>query len=355
MLQVASPSAELGSTSVTPQESIKKLLANSARRVLRNVGAFSLAASSKRRRESLLILCYHGLSMDDEHRWLPQLYITPQQFRERLAFLKRMQASVLPLNEALQRLKSGDLPPRSVTITFDDGFCDFAQHGVPALTDFGYSCTLYLTTHYCNYRLPIITLVLDYLLWRSGRMALALPEQEVVEVLPIRNFAERQVLVQRILHWMEQRQLTTAEKDQVARGIAHRLGIDYDPILDRRMLQIMSPGEIRQAANAGIDIQLHTHRHRTPRDRSLFTQEIEENRRRIEELTGKTPVHFCYPSGDYSPEFFAWLADCGVESATTCDSGLAQPTSSALKLPRVLDHSHWDALRFESAVSGLLV
>ena len=334
---------------------IRKRLASTAFRTMRSLGAFSVSAGSRRRNNSLLILCYHGISLEDEHKWLPLLYITPEQFRQRLALLRRVNASVLPLDEALVRLQAGALPPRSVTITFDDGFYDFLHHGLPLLSEFGYPATVYLTTHYCDHRLPIIGLMLDYLLWKSQRQFISLPDYGVTETASIGNYSERQKVVARVLGWAERQGLHTLEKDEVARSIATRLGLPYESLLQRRMLQIMDASEVKQVANAGIDIQLHTHRHRTPRDRSLFLKEVEDNRNRIIDLTGKVPIHFCYPSGDYSPEFFGWLNGYGIKSATTCEMGLALPTSESMRLPRLLDHTDLHPLRFESAVSGLFV
>ena len=334
---------------------LRKKITSTAFRTLRSLGAFSLSARSRRRRDSLLILCYHGLSLNDEHEWLPQLYITPAQFRQRLTLLRNANAAVLPFDEAIARLHTGSLPPRSVAITFDDGFYDFLHHGIPILSEFGYPCTVYLTTHYCDHQVPVIGLILDYLLWKSGLDFVVLPEQGIERPMPARNYLERQKIVNRLAGVMERMQMNTSAKNEVARSVSKQLMIDYNSILQRRTLQILSAAEVQQVANAGIDIQLHTHRHRTPRDRALFVKEVEDNRRRIVDLTGKTPVHFCYPSGDYAPEFFGWLKECGVKSATTCEVGLASQNSQKLKLPRVLDHSQLDSLRFESVVSGLLV
>ncbi len=334
---------------------LKKRVAGTALKTLRSVGAFSLAAESQWRRNSLLILCYHGISLEDEHEWWPHLYITPRQFRERMQSLRRFGASVLPLGEALIRLKLNSLPPRSVCITFDDGFYDFLRHGVPILKEVGFPCTLYLTTHYCDYKLPIISLILDYLLWKSGRSAITLPQFGLMQNMPLATFADRQVAVKGLLQWAEQRNMNTVNKDELARQLATYLHIDYDLILQSRILQIMSPAEVQAAAKAGVDIQLHTHRHRTPKDPALFFQEIDENRKRIVDLTGVTPTHFCYPSGQYSPEFFGWLESSGVESATTCETGLAFRRSQSMKLPRVLDDSGMNLLRFESVMSGLFV
>ncbi len=341
---------------IYPQRSaLRKAVAIGALTTLRSLGGFSLAGKSRRRSNSLLILCYHGIALEDEHKWWPHLYITPEQFRQRLEALQRVDASVLPLGEALTRLADGALPPRSVVLTFDDGFYDFLEHASPLLSEFGFPCTLYLTTHYCNYRVPIIGVILDYLLWKSGRNSICVPELGMKTPQPVETHDGRQRVVKHLLDWAEQRGMRTAEKDEVAQMVASNLGVDYGAILKQRLLQILSPEEVARVASSGVDIELHTHRHRTPRDRALFLAEIEDNRRRIIDFTGKPPVHFCYPSGQYAPEFFGWLRGAGVKSATTCESGLAFRSSPSMKLPRVLDDSGMSALRFESALAGLFV
>jgi peptidoglycan/xylan/chitin deacetylase (PgdA/CDA1 family) len=147
--------------------------------------------------------------------------------------------------------------------------------------------------------------------------------------------------------------LSTLEKSDVAREIATHLGVDYRRILERRMLQIVSYDEASQLSRAGIDLQLHTHRHRTPTDRELFRREIRDNSAVVTELSGKRPSHFCYPSGHHLPEFLPWLQELDIESATTCEKGLAAPESPDLILPRVLDDVTVDPVRFESLVAGL--
>src|SRR5438105_2979493 len=91
---------------------------------------------SRWRRERLAVLCWHGISLDDEHLWRDRLYITPELFRRRLEILRDGKYTVLHLEEALDRLWRNDLPPKSVAITFDDGFYDFAVRAVPVLREF---------------------------------------------------------------------------------------------------------------------------------------------------------------------------------------------------------------------------
>jgi peptidoglycan/xylan/chitin deacetylase (PgdA/CDA1 family) len=328
------------------QATLKKSAKSALLGAMKSVGAFSRAARSEQRRAQLLILCYHGLSIADEHEWLPKLFITPEGFLERLQTLRDMGANVLPLGPAIDHLHKGTLPPASVVITFDDGFYDFLKFGVPLLNEYQMPATLYLTTHYCDYRLPIVNLALDYIFWKSKKEFFNVPDP-----MPIRNYQERQKVVWKLLEQAENR--NTVEKDQMARQIAQDLNVDYSLLLDRRMLQIMSPEEAIQTHNAGVDLQLHTHRHRTPRDKILFQREIRDNREFIQNITGSTPVHFCYPSGDYCPDFLPWLSEMGVTSATTCEPGLAAAQSQDLLLPRFLDDSSVDLLRFQSFVAGV--
>ena len=99
-------------------------------------------------------------------------------------------------------------------------------------------------------------------------------------------------------------------------------------------------------------MQLHAHRHRRPLDRDLYRREIHENRQAIEQMTNRTPVHFCYPSGRTHPKFLEWLAEEGVRSATTCAPGIAGPKSNPLLLPRLICDSRVKPMEFTSWLSG---
>jgi len=90
-------------------------------RLLKRSRVFELVGDSDWRRRRLLILCYHGTSLEDEHLWRPELYMRPELLQQRFEILKRGRYAVLPLGEGLERLESGTLPARSVAITFDDG------------------------------------------------------------------------------------------------------------------------------------------------------------------------------------------------------------------------------------------
>ena len=323
-------------------------------RAARALGVFSAAATSRRRSRQLLILCYHGISIDDEHEWAPGLYMSADTFESRLERLRLGGYCVLPLSEGVARLRAGTLPPKSVAITFDDGNVDFHRQAWPLLQEYGLPATVYLTTYYCEKNLPVFPVVVSFLLWkgRGKRAQVELPSGETVQV-DTTSTESRDRAHSMLLAFAHDEDMSALEKDDLARRVARALDIDYDQLSERRLLHIMNPDEVRELALQGVDFQLHTHRHRSPLDEERYRAELALNSASIGAMTGAVPRHFCYPSGTHKPEFEQWLYAEGVVSATTCEPGIATRASHLLRLPRLLDHSSLTDIEFEAWLCGL--
>jgi peptidoglycan/xylan/chitin deacetylase (PgdA/CDA1 family) len=325
-----------------------------ALKLLKTAGVFDLVAGSGWRRGRLLILCYHGISLEDEHLWRPALYMHPDLLEQRLQLLKKMNCSVLPLGEALARARTGTLPARSVAITFDDGTYDFYKQAYPLLKQYGFPVTVYQTTYHTDHEMPIFNLICSYMLWhRRGEQFGPEKGLGLTETMDLRTEAGRHKVVRSLIDRSDRENLTGEQKNATARGLAAVLGIDYDALCTKRILQLMNAHELAEIAKNGVDVQLHTHRHRTPLDESLFRQEITENRERIRAIIGKEAEHFCYPSGVYRREFVRWLEQEGVVSATTCDVALVNREMNPYLLPRFVDTSGRTALEFAAWLSGV--
>jgi len=330
-------------------KSIKK----SSLQLLKGSGVLAWVKDSRWRKSRLLVLCYHGISQKDEHEWRPNLYMPPDCLEQRLQALRNGGYNVMPLGEAIQRLYTNDLPARSVVLTFDDGCCDFYRQAYPVIKKYGFPVTVYQSTYYADLQKPVFNLICSYMLWKSRGQTLP-PDLElgIRAAQDLSAEAARRSVVQQLLSFSAEHELTGTQKNDMARRVATSLGIDFDALVSSRLLHLMNAGEISELSRNGVDFQLHTHRHRSPLDPTLFQKEIRDNRQRLLEITSHSPVHFCYPQGDYKPQLLAWLTAEGVLSATTCDPNLASAESNPLLLPRFVDTSLASPIEFESWLSG---
>lgn len=323
-------------------------------RLFKKLGVNDAVGGSAWRRRRLLILCYHGVSLNDEHLWDPGLYVSQDHLRQRLELLQKNRCNVLPLSEALERLYRRDLPDRAVALTFDDGYHDFMARAWPLVKDAGYPVTVYLTTGRVQHNLPIVSLFISYALWLARERVLR--GTGIVGLdgdYALRTADQRRFVVRQIAEALMTTGSPDMSRDSIAREIVDRLGLDYGQLIDARVLTLLRSSDVTRLAAEGVDFQLHTHLHRTPEDAEEFVRDVVVNAERIQEMTGKRPRHLCYPSGDYRLSYVPALRREGVLSATTCDPDLATRASDRLLLPRFIDTNDISEIVFESWLTGL--
>ena len=322
--------------------------------VARRGGLFGVASSSTYRNSRVLVLGYHGVSLKDEHKWDPSLYMSAQALRQRLEVIKQNDCTVLGLEEAISRLAEGNLPRRTVVLTFDDGSSDFHSIVWPMLQEFGYPATVYLTTYYVEHPYPSTPGIWSYMLWKAGNVKVnARPILGEDIIFDLCDKAGRATAFERIRSVAQSQNVDAGQRDALSRELAVLLGLDYQQLYEQRILQLMRPGEVQAVARAGASVQMHMHIHISPATREAYISNPEENRRRIANLTQSTPHHFCYPSGAYDRNRVNWLREYGVASATTCDPGLTSSQTDKLLIPRLIDNSLVSEVVFESWIVGL--
>jgi peptidoglycan/xylan/chitin deacetylase (PgdA/CDA1 family) len=319
----------------------------------KRLGLFALARRLTRR--GLRILCYHGFELADETRFRPKLFVTLPDFAERMKLLADRGYPVLELGEALERLASNSLPPSAVVITIDDGF-----HSVRAaaaiLGRHRFPATVYVSTYYVQKQAPIFRLAVGYMCSRTTVKQVETRGRDWLPdgVLNMDDPVCRERVARTVIEFGERR-CTQARREQICRALGRLLHVDYDRILETRILSLMTRDELQELRRFGVGVQLHTHRHRFPADdEAAAAAEILENRRALQELLGGAYDHFCYPSGLYERRQWPWLERLGVLSATTCEPGLNYPDTPRLALRRFLDDSQVSVITFEAELSGFL-
>jgi peptidoglycan/xylan/chitin deacetylase (PgdA/CDA1 family) len=317
------------------------------------LGLFDLLSKSGWRQSKLLILAYHGVSLEDEHLWNSGLFMPPNLLRRRFEIIKQHGCTVLPLTEAIERLYSESLPKKAIAITFDDGNYDFFRQALPIIKEFNFPTTLYLTTFYSEFNKPVFGIAANYLLWKAKSRVLRLNTVlGINEQFSLSNESERLRAHDIIVSYALENKFSAEQKNDLLKKLCSELEIDYAEFCRKRIMQLMNLEEVKTVASAGVDVQLHTHRHRVPLEEKLFRREIEDNRRVITAATQRQATHFCYPSGEYNLRFFDWMAAANVVSATTCETALSTPKTNQFLLPRLVDTCPLSEIEFEGWLTG---
>lgn len=314
------------------------------------MGGFALARILTAR--GLRIVCYHGISLEDEHFFQPKLFIREEIFRKRMRYLRRHHYTVLLLDEALKLLDDSALPPRAVVITFDDGWTGLGAKAAPILKEYEFPSTLYVTTSDVISEAPVFDVALRYLLWKGRGSSLNMSFLGAAsETVALKSAAQREQIAR---HITEIGISQCCDQKKLLMKVAEALGVDWNPTKNH-LFRLMTVDELAQLPSRGMDLQLHTHHHRFPFDcRKAAEREIIDNRTALEPIVDKPLVHFCYPSGEFDVAQFPWLRDLGIESATTCLSGFNYPSTERLELRRFLDGENLTQIEFEAELSGLL-
>jgi peptidoglycan/xylan/chitin deacetylase (PgdA/CDA1 family) len=115
--------------------------------------------------------------------------------------------------------------------------------------------------------------------------------------------------------------------------------------------------QIREMANAGVDIQSHAlshpfltrRRHRSMNDEqyaSWLRRELAESKRILEKESGKKVQFLAYPYGDYDDHVATAAGKAGYTAALTCDFGRVKKGSDPLKMKRFVIDDKMDFAAF---------
>jgi peptidoglycan/xylan/chitin deacetylase (PgdA/CDA1 family)/CelD/BcsL family acetyltransferase involved in cellulose biosynthesis len=271
-------------------------------------------------------------------------------FERQLAKLSRV-ATVVPLAPALQRLGTGQrLPPRAVALTFDDGYQDNLDVGVPLLERFSLPATFFLV--------PGILSGTVRPWWESVAWAFAhTPRASVTwegRLLATAGRPGREAF-----DWVTER-LKERDQDARHRSVADLLALlEPDGALDTRdlFLDWDSAGEL---VRRGFSVGGHSMDHAILSRESAEAQvtDLTESRALLEGELGVVVDLLAYPNGrslDYDARTIDAARRAGYTHALTARAGWNSRTTSLFEVRRVvLDPSHGFAEAAARRVTGRL-
>lgn len=292
-----------------------------------------LAPGGRRSRLSILIF----------HRVLPRPDPLLQDAPDAAAFERCMRwvrewFNVLPLAEAAARLPRGDLPPRALAITFDDGYADNEEIAAPILRRLGLHSTFFIATGFLGGRNMwndrVIAAIRGCAIERVNLAALGLGAFELSSIAARRTAIDR-ILVA-IKHHPPEYRAESVERIEEACDAAPSAPL------------MMRPEQVARLAASGMDIGGHTVTHpilaRLPSVQAR--EEIADGKAALESIIGRRIALFAYPNGvpnhDYTAEHVRLVRDCGFQAAVSTAWGAARRQADLFQLPRF---TPWDRTR----------
>ncbi len=318
--------------------------------LLRALGGFHLARYLTRKR--LRILCYHGFSVGDEFEVMPLMFMRKQTFERRMDTLKRWRFPVIPIDDAVKRLRSGSIDAAQVVVTMDDGWATNLSIALPILERHGYPVCIYVNTEHFAGTTAAFNVALYYMIRKSAKKAVTLSGIHP-RVDGTYELSDAEIAVRQIIQATESA-FPLPERQRLLPLLAGLLDVDAHDVLKPGRFSFLNAAEIQELARRGAAIELHTHTHRLPVESfDDMANEILTNRRALQEITGKEALHFCYPSGMHDAVHPQWLSRLHIESATTCDPGMNTPDTPTLLLKRFLDSDETTDISFEAEICGV--
>lgn len=311
-------------------------------------GAKALATTwrwLRSRRGGGIILLYHRVTPEtgDPCRDSWGLGVRPETFAAHLDWLAA-HAEVLSLAELDRCRRHGELPPRAVAITFDDGYRDNFLRALPELLERRLPATFFLVAGHPGE--PFWWDRLAGAVLAPGPLVGALRERAPDWGTGAADApGQRQRLLTRLHGDLRddpegRRRLFEALSSEGALGPlddAERCCLDGDEMAEL-------------AAAEGVEIGAHTLDHPALAELGEAEQrrQILGSRQRLEEITGTSIESFSYPYGtplDWNPRSLRLVREAGYERAVTNVLDVATRRSPAHALPRLwIDEQSEDAL-----------
>jgi peptidoglycan/xylan/chitin deacetylase (PgdA/CDA1 family) len=264
--------------------------------------------------------------------------IDAHSFEQILVWLKSW-LNILPLGEAVERLKRASLPSRAACVTFDDGYADNYTQALPILERHRIPATFFIATGFLD----------------GGRMwndtlieAVRATTQEAIDlnslglgVVRTHSIEDKRNALQRIIPELKHRR-------PEARLRATSIVAEHcDASLPDNLM--LTSAQLRSLHAAGMEIGAHTVSHPvlTICDDASARREIADSRAKLEALLGERIGLFAYPNGklglDYTQVHTKIVAELGFDAALSTNMGASRHGDDPFQLRRF---TPWDRTRW---------
>ncbi|WP_347889012.1 polysaccharide deacetylase family protein [Nitrosomonas europaea] len=283
------------------------------------------------------------LSIVIYHRVLPEPDLLTgeggiAQFEKGLSYLTN-NFNILPLSEAVNKLRGGTLPGRAACITFDDGYADNAEIALPILQKHGVTATFFIASGFLDGGRMWNDTVIESVRRAKGDTldlnAIGLGNHAIATLEQRRKTLN--LLIDKLKYLPHEARASQVDK------LSTIIAADLPDNL------MMTSAQVWQLHDAGMEIGGHTLTHPilASIDDAAARTEIAEGKAKLEAIIDIPLRLFAYPNGkpgkDYLSAHVKMIKDAGFEAAVSTAWGAARQDSDLFQLPRFTpwDKSEW--------------
>jgi peptidoglycan/xylan/chitin deacetylase (PgdA/CDA1 family)/GT2 family glycosyltransferase len=279
-----------------------------------------------------IVLAFHRVAelMPDVH----SNCVSPDVFRAQMEVLSEKFAPI-SLADMVSTARDGDIPPRAVAVTFDDGYLDNFLVASPILSELSIPATFFLTTERIDEKREAWWDLVEWLLCSDDDV----PERLQIDVeaghfdLPTATPEERYRALF-ILHGTLLEAAVDARNDLLSALLAWG-GKQHQA---RETHRLMTADEVRTLSKRpGHEVGAHTVHHLMLPSHSLDVQrrELSENRETLERITGRPVRTLAYPYGACDLSTTEMAESAGFTIAASVTDEVVTPDADPFRLPRV--------------------
>lgn len=282
------------------------------------------------------------------HRVLPQPDpLFPHEpdaarFDQMLGWIKAW-FNVLPLDVAIERLRTRQLPPRAAAISFDDGYADNRTVALPILQQHGLPACFFIATGFLDGgRMWNDTVIESVRACSSDSLNLT---ELGLGSHPINSVLGKRTAIEAIIGQIKY--LPVGERLELTQKLSEAARVTPPSDL------MLTSAQVKELHAGGMQIGAHTVSHpilaRT--DLPEARREITSSKLFLEQLLQTRIGLFAYPNGkpgnDYLPEHATLIRELGFDAAVSTAWGVADHRTDPFQIPRF---TPWDKSRLRFAI-----
>lgn len=315
---------------------------------------------------------YHRVTEPESNIW--DITVRPSHFEQHLQVLQEI-GNVVPLKELVNGVKNKKVRKNSIAITFDDGYADNYSIACPLLEKYAMPATFFVASANIDTSAAFwwdeLEQIILYAAYLPPRLSIAINNQKMEFLL---NEEARLTEPQRTVNrswkacdetppsircnifyqvWQQLKLVSHEMQQQHLKEI--RQWASTDKVLQPQYKSMSSAQLLDLTSKALFDLGAHTVTHpslahHTPQRQK---QEMTENKKHLEAITGKEAALISYPYGDYNTDTITAAADSKFIAAFTTEERVITKNSSAYKLAR-FQVKDWDGSEFRTHLKNWL-